>query len=245
MINPELLEKNDQYHQIEPLLTSEEREAWDQDFLTQYVHHTTAIDGNRIDLEGVKMILEKGIVPGKTTLQEIEELGHSKEAFQFMEFLVYKKTPPSEDLIKDIHEKVLPKGGGIYRDHNVFLHGEGFHVPPSFEKVRPKMKNFIIDIGLKEELDPLQKAAWIHAEFVKIHPFPDDNGQVARLLLNSVLLENSFPPIIIKVEDKAEYFNALDEYCTKDNLQVFADFIAKNIQTQLDSFIEKYGYHVK
>ena len=244
MMNPEVMAKKELCKKINLLLTPEEREKWDQAFVLSYVHHTTAIDGNRIDENGVRTILEDGVVSANTTLVDLEELQNAKESFQFIEFLNFKKVPLTESLIKDINEKTLPRSGGIYRDHNVFLRGEGLHVPPSFEKVRPKMKDFVVDIGLKSEGNPIEQAAWIHAEFTKIHPFPDNNGQTGRLLMNYILLENDLLPIILTKEDKNEYFKTLDQYSTEKNITPFAEFVRKNLLDQMGCFIQKFDYYL-
>ena len=49
MMSPEVMAKKELCKKINLLLTPEEREKWDQAFVLSYVHHTTAIDGNRID----------------------------------------------------------------------------------------------------------------------------------------------------------------------------------------------------
>lgn len=46
------------------------------------------------------------------------------------------------------------------------------------------MKFFADDLAKRAPLEPVEKAAWIHAEFVKIHPFQDGNGRTARLMMN-------------------------------------------------------------
>ncbi|WP_394803528.1 Fic family protein [Niabella hibiscisoli] len=45
-------------------------------------------------------------------------------------------------------------------------------------------------------------AAMLHYKFVRIHPFDDGNGRLARLLLNYVLLKNGYTPVVIKSDDK-------------------------------------------
>ena len=40
-----------------------------------------------------------------------------------------------------------------------------------------------------------------HAEFVRIHPFPDGNGRTSRLIMNYQLLANGFPAVSIAKEN--------------------------------------------
>jgi Fic family protein len=59
-------------------------------------------------------------------------------------------------------------------------------------------------------MHPVELAARVHIDFVGIHPFIDGNGRTARLLMNLELLKAGFPPIVIKVADRLEYYQALD-----------------------------------
>ncbi|UOR13219.1 Fic family protein [Halobacillus amylolyticus] len=51
----------------------------------------------------------------------------------------------------------------------------------------------------------------LHAFFVGIHPFIDGNKRVSRLLLNLELMKDDFPPIVIKVKNRLDYYGALDK----------------------------------
>ena len=52
-------------------------------------------------------------------------------------------------------------------------------------------------------------AAWVHAAFNAVHPFPDGNGRTGRLLAAWVYLRRNEHPPLIATEDRAEYFQAM------------------------------------
>lgn len=58
----------------------------------------------------------------------------------------------------------------------------------------------------------IEAYAWAHLSFVRIHPFFDGNGRIARLLANLPVLRGGFPPIVIDVAGRASYIALLWEY---------------------------------
>ena len=60
---------------------------------------------------------------------------------------------------------------------------------------------------------------------MKIHPFLDGNGRCARIVLNYYLIKNGRKPVIIPLERKEEYFNALEEFKVNKDIQVFVRFM--------------------
>ena len=68
--------------------------------------------------------------------------------------------------------------------------------------------------------DPYLKEAMFHIDFLKIHPFGDGNGRMARLITSYNLLKNVLPPIIIPKNMKREYCELIerDDYEGMANL---------------------------
>ena len=98
-------------------------------------------------------------------------------------------------------------------------------------------KNFFADLMYKKDLNPIELAAWTHAEFVRIHPFQDGNGRTSRLIMNYQLMSYGFLPISIAKENRLNYYNALDKYAAQGILDDFTNMIAELEEAQLDKYI--------
>lgn len=73
----------------------------------------------------------------------------------------------------------------------------------------------------------------LHAILVDIHPFIDGNGCTARLLLNLELMKSGFPPVIIKVENRLAYYEALNKANTDANYEDFIKLVTKEVEYSL------------
>ena len=101
-----------------------------------------------------------------------------------------------------------------------------------------QIKNFYIDlINMQEKLNPIELAAWTHAEFVRIHPF---RWKRKNITLNDelLLIANGFLPVNIRNENKLGYYNALEEYGVNRNLKSFSNMILELEEKRLDEVLE-------
>ena len=223
-----ILDKKIQYEQNKSKIDTITLSSYEQDFELKFTHNSTAIEGNTLTLMETKVVLEDGISIGGKELREIYEVINHKKAYGYVKKCISENKPLTENIVKDLHailtENILV--GGIYRNQEVRISGAGF-TPPAGNEMYLQIKAFYEDLKNKSDLNPIELAAWTHAEFVRIHPFIDGNGRTSRLLMNYQLLSQSFLPVSIAKEDRLTYYNTLEEFATKGNLEPFADFIAE------------------
>lgn len=177
---------------------------------------------------------------GGKPLKDHIEAKNDAEAFDLMIELVNSKKKISQEIIQQIHE-FLMKGiltkPGQYRTKNVTITGEKIR-PPSYLKIVKLMDEYIKNIE-KLKLKTIKKAAFIHHEFVRIHPFIDGNGRVARLLTNFYLMKNGYTPIIIQKDDRRKYYKSLNKADIGD-LSDFASFIARSVNESLQYYLSSF-----
>ena len=211
----------------------------------EWTYHSNAIEGNTLTLKETKVVLEGITIGGKSLKEHLEAINH-KSAIQYLYEMIQNKENISEWQIKQIHFLVLKKidqaNAGIYRKENVFISGAE-HTPPDYTIVSDKMKNLIKCYQEKWNLlHPSERAALLHIDLVKIHPFVDGNGRTSRLLQNFELMKEGFPPIVIKKEKRLEYYNALDEAHTIGKTENFIKLSAECLNESLDLYLKTLEY---
>jgi Fic family protein len=83
---------------------------------------------------------------------------------------------------------------------------------------------------LREE-HPVILTTQTHKQLVFIHPFADGNGRVTRLVMNTLLIQKGFLPVIIPPILRSDYITALE--IAHNNDSEFIDFILiREIETQ-------------
>ena len=130
---------------------------------------------------------------------------------------------------------VDPTEGGYMRRTQVYI---GDHVPPPPSEVQVLMDEFVLWLNSPHamQLHPIKYAALAHYKLVYIHPFVDGNGRTSRLLLNYILMQAGFPPVIIRKEDRVMYYQVL-ETGNEGDIRPFVRFIADCSDRTLDFYL--------
>ncbi len=233
-----LCEKRRQLQGILPEIPDQVISKFDKAFEIEYTHNSTAIEGNTLTLIQTKAILEDGLSVGGKTLREIYEVANHARAFNYVKDCIAKGKPLDEQIIKEIHARLMEniQTGGVYRNVEVRITGANHKPPPPSEMYR-QVKEFCSALHNPRDLNVIVMAAWTHAEFVRIHPFTDGNGRTARMIMNYQLMHAGFLPISIEKEKRLEYFEALDVYAVDQNLRPFAKMVTELESQRLDEYL--------
>jgi Fic family protein len=207
-----------------------------EDLVLRWTYNSNAIEGNTLTLKETKVALEGITIGGKTLREHFEAINH-REAIVFVETLVKENDSLSEHIIKSVHQLILKnidnKNAGAYRTTNVIISGAD-HIPPDAIELAPQMASFIQ--WYKNEamaLHPVERAARVHCDFVKIHPFADGNGRTSRLLMNLELMKAGYPAAVLPVSRRLEYYETLDKAHVHNDYEPFLKLISEIV---FDSF---------
>ncbi len=195
-----------------------------------WTHTSTAIEGNTLTLGETAFVLEEGLtISGKPLKDHEEVVGHAR-AIDLIYELVQNDSQLTEEKLFALHKSVQtevivdvyqPVGGwkkepnstvAVIDDKQIIIE----YAPPAdipslmanwFEFNQHIEKLLVVNANDKQQV--LNAYAKLHVAFVRIHPFFDGNGRMARLISNIPVLKAGFPPIIIPRQQRKQYIDAL------------------------------------
>ena len=88
-----------------------------------------------------------------------------------------------------------------------------------------------------DKYHPLVRAALLHGELVKIHPFIDGNGRTSRLIMNMELMRCGYVLVIIKKDNRLKYYEALDKAHTTGDYTDFIKLVTEAENEMLDRYL--------
>jgi cell filamentation protein, protein adenylyltransferase len=188
-----------------------------RDARVRNTHSSTAIEGNPLTLEQVRLLEEGRALPAESERARREVLNYLA-GLRFIERQAKKKRIGHEDVQKlhgIIAAGVMDQGRpGRYREIRVRV---GRYLPPAPEMVSGLMAELLEWWqGRSAKWSPVISSAVVHYRFEAIHPFADGNGRTGRALALWELYRRGFDTHhIFSVdevywEDRPRYYAALD-----------------------------------
>ena len=89
---------------------------------------------------------------------------------------------------------------------------------------------------LMEEDNPAVRVVLGHFIFVYIHPYFDGNGRMGRFVMNLMLAAGGYPWLIVPIERREEYMQALEAASVKGDIKPFTLFLASVMGQGLESY---------
>jgi len=224
-----------------PLLPLWEKQ-FKEDAIIRSAYHGTHIEGNMLHKDEAKDILLGKNVIGRP--RDIQEVINYRQVIEFIDEEAKKKIDKiTEMLIKKLHRLIVDKilvseQAGEYRIKQVVVRnsqtGEVTFRPPPPIEVPLLMREFLYWVNRddRQEIHPLLKAGIVHHELVRIHPFIDGNGRVARVVATLILFLGGY--------DIRRFFS-LEEYYDKDAV-IYYQNLQKATAGDLTSWLEYFTF---
>lgn len=216
---PELI---DRYQQV-----VEEGSNYEQYNRVVHTHHSTAIEGGTLTLLETQALLEKGLTAnGKLIEDHLMVLDHQQAQTMMLEWAITRQ-PLNRSMLQELGAAIMQQTGGptntilgtfdttkgefrlvgISAGQRQFM--DSRKVPAAVDRLLKEINTAITETKTIRQVYDLSFRA--HYQLVTIHPFGDGNGRSSRLLMNYVQQYHNLPLSLVYAQDRASYFQALEQ----------------------------------
>ncbi len=213
-------------------LTEYEQRMLSIRFTVEYNYNSNHLEGNTLTYGQTELLLLFGTVSGEGHLKDFNDMKASEVSVRMMrEEAVNKQEPLTQNFIRTLHRTLLREDYTQYHSlpngvqTSYVIHAGQYKTRPNsvitrygdrFEYASPEetpaLMTDLVDWYNEEErrggLSPVELAALFHYRYIRIHPFEDGNGRIARLMVNYILSRHGWPMIVVRSRKKQEYLEA-------------------------------------
>jgi len=183
--------------------------AVNTDFSIKFIYNSNNIEGSRLPEEEVKKIVKIGKTNHKNK-NEAREAFNSIEAFDYLADFNFNISSIKR-LYNILTKNLLMENGNPYprgfKKTNVVVNNCETTSPEKVEEELEKLLKWYKKN--KNKIHPIILALEFHLRYEQIHPFRDGNGRTGRMIMNKILIQNRYSPIIVYKENKVAYFGAI------------------------------------
>ena len=222
-----------EWQALQPL-SAENQKRLDNKFLLEFNYNSNHIEGNTLTYGQTMSLLIHGKVEGNAPMRDYEEMKAHHAALEYVKQAAKESERPlTEAFIRQVHQIMMKEDYTVYDNRGgnpiqYTVHVGIYKTRPNsvktqtgelFEYASPEeTPSLMTDLvawynAAKAEgkLSPLQLASLFHFRYIRIHPFEDGNGRIARLMVNYILASYGYPMIVVHTEDKNNYLSALEK----------------------------------
>ncbi|MCQ2258859.1 MAG: Fic family protein [Bacteroidaceae bacterium] len=220
-----------EWKSLQPL-KDEDQLRLNQKFMLEFNYNSNHIEGNTLTYGQTELLLLFGKVVDAANMKDLEDMKASNVGLNMMKEQAQSEYPLTETFIRQLHQTILREDYTVYRQlpggqqTSYVVHAGIYKTRPNsvitrtgerFEYASPEetpalMTDLIQWYNEEEQRGVLSLAelcALFHYRYIRIHPFEDGNGRIARLLVNFILYRHDYPMIVVQSSDKENYLNAL------------------------------------
>jgi Fic family protein len=221
-----------QWKNLQPL-SEIDRDRLSRRFTIDFNYNSNHIEGNTLTYGQTELLLLFGKVVGEANFRDCEDMKASNVGLQMMlAESSDRQLPLTQNFIRTLHRTLLREDYTVYRmlpggvQTSYVIHAGQYKTRPNsvitrygdrFEYASPEetpaLMTDLVDwynAAEKEgKYSPVELAALFHYRYIRIHPFEDGNGRIARLLINYILTRHDYPMIVVRSRTKSDYLEAL------------------------------------
>ena len=222
------------WQDLQPL-SEKDRDRLSRRFTVDFNNNSNHIEGNTLTYGQTEILLLFGKVIGEADVRDVQEMTASNVGLRMMtEEAAVKDVPLTQNFIRTLHKTLLREDYTVYRElpggvqTSHVIHAGQYKTRPNsvitrygdrFEYASPEetpsLMTDLVDWYNKAEqegkLSPVELATLFHYRYIRIHPFEDGNGRIARLMVNFILTRHDYPMIVVRSRKKSEYLEALHQ----------------------------------
>lgn len=221
-----------EWNALQPL-SDRDREMLSRRFTIDFNYNSNHIEGNTLTYGQTEILLMFGKIVGEADVRDVHEMTASNVGLKMMkEEALLKETPLTQHFIRTLHKTLLREDYTVYRtlpggvQTSYVIHAGQYKTRPNsvitrygdqFEYATPEetpalmsdLVDWYNDAERSGKFTPIELAAIFHYRYIRIHPFEDGNGRIARLMVNYILTRHDYPMIVVRSRKKKEYLEAL------------------------------------
>ncbi|MCD4704535.1 Fic family protein [bacterium] len=182
--------------------------------IPEHVYNSNAIENSTLTLQEIEKIILQIDLDRYVSEREIFE---AKNLVRVMEYIDAKAKEKELDLdVMLFFHKILLSNinsdiAGRFRRGDEFVR-VGAHIGAVPKDIKNFLENLIIEYKANNQEHIIKRISKLHLGFESIHPFIDGNGRIGRVINNFLLIREGYVPINIKYINRAEYYDAFQEF---------------------------------
>jgi Fic family protein len=179
-----------------------------------WIFHDNGLEGVVVSYSELKAAIDRKIISDVSLIPMYDEIKDHKSAITEVRQLAEKRRQPiTLEVIRRLYLGCTPEAaakGAPYRKDNP-LHRAYYHEIAAPDKISYRMRKLVewLESDEARTTHPIHLAAKAHYRLLAVYPWPKNNGRVARLLQNLVLLRAGYLPAVIHATERQRYYEVL------------------------------------
>lgn len=264
----------ERWQALQPL-SERDRDFLSRRFTIDFNYNSNHIEGNTLTYGQTEILLLFGKIVGEAEVKDVQEMTASNVGLKMMtDEAKLKDIPLTQNFIRQLHHTLLREDYTVYRNlpggeiTSYVIHAGQYKTRPNsvitrygdrFEYASPEetpalmtdLVNWYNQAEQSGKFTPVELAAIFHYRYIRIHPFEDGNGRIARMMVNYILCRHDFPMIVVRSRKKKAYLEALHKtdltvgatpslgaHASKRDIQQFLTYFT-------NLFVEEVDYNIR